>query len=212
MKLKKELNALDVFSIAAGAMISSGLFVLPAIAYKNAGIGMFFSYLFAGIVMLPALFSKLELTTAIPKAGGTYFFSERILGTGAGVVNGFANWFSISLKSAFALVGIGVFAGLLFPNITELQLKLIAAGACILFTLVNLFSVKLSGKLQVTLVGFLILILALLLDTQFLKVNLRIKQGIRVKGLDMLQRIAQEAKNLGIMYMYNKVQARLENT
>ncbi len=161
MKLKKELNALDVFSIAAGAMISSGLFVLPAIAYKNAGIGMFFSYLFAGIVMLPALFSKLELTTAIPKAGGTYFFSERILGTGAGVVNGFANWFSISLKSAFALVGIGVFAGLLFPNITELQLKLIAAGACILFTLVNLFSVKLSGKLQVTLVGFLILILAL---------------------------------------------------
>ncbi len=54
--------------------------------------------------------------------------------------------------------------------------------------------------------------LALLLDAQFLKVNLRIKQGIRVKGLDMLQRIAQEAKELGIMYMYNKVQARLANT
>lgn len=160
MKLKKQLNALGVFSIAAGAMISSGLFVLPAIAYKGAGTGIIFSYLFAGILMVPALFSKLELATAMPKAGGTYFFSERILGTGAGVVDGFANWFSISLKSAFALIGIGAFTNILLPGTSEFQIKIIATCACLLFTLLNLLSVKSSGKVQVILVAFLLLILS----------------------------------------------------
>ena len=98
MKLKKELNSIEVFAIAAGSMISSGLFVLPAIAYKLAGPGCIISYFIAGILMLPALFSKMELATAMPKAGGTYFFSERILGTAAGAVAGVANWFSFSLK------------------------------------------------------------------------------------------------------------------
>jgi APA family basic amino acid/polyamine antiporter len=161
MKLKKQLNTIEVFSIAAGAMISSGLFVLPAIAYREAGMGILFSYLFAGILMLPALFTKLELATAIPKAGGTYFFSERILGSAAGVVDGFANWFSISLKSAFALIGIGAFAVLLFPGLTDWHMKFIAAGACVFFTALNLFSVKSSGKVQALLVGFLLLILIL---------------------------------------------------
>jgi len=36
-KLKRELNLIDVFSIAAGAMISSGLFILPGLAYFKSG-------------------------------------------------------------------------------------------------------------------------------------------------------------------------------
>jgi amino acid transporter/mannitol/fructose-specific phosphotransferase system IIA component (Ntr-type) len=160
MKLKKELNSIEVFSIAAGSMISSGLFVLPAIAYGIAGPGVIISYFIAGFLMLPALFSKMELATAMPKAGGTYFFSERILGTAAGVIDGIANWFSISLKSAFALIGIGVFVSLFLPDITEMQMKLFAASACIVFTALNLLSLKSSGKVQVVMVVFLLAILA----------------------------------------------------
>ena len=36
MNLKKELNLLDVFCIASGAMISSGLFILPGLAHAQA--------------------------------------------------------------------------------------------------------------------------------------------------------------------------------
>ncbi len=157
--LKKELNAVEVFSIAAGGMISSGLFVLPAVAYGVAGRWVILSYLIAGLLVLPALFSNLELVTAIPKAGGAYFFSERILGTAAGVVNGAANWFSISLKSALALVGIGAFVSILFPGVSAFQIKLVAGSACLLFTLLNLFSLKSSSKVQVLLVIFLLVIL-----------------------------------------------------
>ena len=40
-RLKKELNLADVFSIASGAMISSGLFILPGIAFMKAGPAVF---------------------------------------------------------------------------------------------------------------------------------------------------------------------------
>ncbi len=174
MYLKKQLKALDVFSIASGAMISSGLFVLPAIAYSIAGKAIIFSYFFAGILMLPALFSKLELATALPKAGGTYFFADRILGNAAGVIDGFGNWFSISLKSAFALIGIGVFTKLINPSITEWEMKLAAGSACLFFTAINLLSVRSSGRLQNIMVGFLLLILFLFILFGYREMDLRV--------------------------------------
>ncbi|MBN1413206.1 MAG: amino acid permease [Spirochaetales bacterium] len=161
MELKKQLSTLDVFSIASGAMISSGLFVLPAIAFNMAGTQIIISYFLAGLLMLPAVFSQLELTTAIPRAGGAYFFVERILGTVAGTVAGFANWFSISLKSAFALIGIGAFAALLFPGADQWVVKIIASGACVVFTCLNLIGAKSSSRLQTIMVISLLVILVL---------------------------------------------------
>ena len=52
--------------------------------------------------------------------------------------------------------------------------------------------------------------LAFLLDSQFLKANVRIKQGFREKGINMIQKIAQEAKDLEIKYIYDKTQRILE--
>jgi len=105
--VKRELTLLDIFCIASGAMISSGLFVLPGIAFAKVGPALLLSYLLAGILMVPAFLTKAEMATAMPKAGGTYFFVERSLGALAGTLAGLANWFSTALKSAFALVGIG---------------------------------------------------------------------------------------------------------
>ena len=70
--LKKELGLLDVFAVSTGAMISSGLFILPAIAFAKAGPAVILSYLLASILILPSVLSKAELATAMPRAGGTY--------------------------------------------------------------------------------------------------------------------------------------------
>jgi len=149
MPLKRQLKLLDAFSIAAGAMLSSGLFVLPGIAYAHVGPAAILAYLLAGLLMIPTMLTQAELSTAMPKAGGTYFFVTRGLGALAGTMNGLANWFSISLKSAFALIGIGAFARLAFPELTEVGFKLVAVGGALVFTGMNLFSVKLAGKVQV---------------------------------------------------------------
>lgn len=129
--LVRRLGGLDVFCIAAGAMISSGLFILPGLIYAKVGPAVILVYILAGILILPALFAKAELATAMPKAGGTYFFIERSMGSVAGTIGGFVSWFSLSLKSAFALVGIGAFATLINPTIAEWQIKLIGVGFCV---------------------------------------------------------------------------------
>jgi len=157
--LKRQLGLLDVFSIAAGAMISSGLFVLPGIAFTMAGPAVVLSYLLAGLLMVPSILAKAELATAMPKSGGTYFFVERSLGPLAGTFAGFANWISIALKSAFALVGIGALGALLFPGQGYWIVKVVALCACAFFGLLNGISVKGSGRFQSVLVMGLLTIL-----------------------------------------------------
>jgi len=56
--LKKELGLLDVFSIASGAMISSGLFILPGLAYVQAGPGMILAYMLAGLLAATGMLSQ----------------------------------------------------------------------------------------------------------------------------------------------------------
>jgi len=88
MKLKKELRSLDVFYIATGAMISSGLFILPGLAHVQAGPAVFVSYFLAGILAMTGMLSQAELMSAMPKAGRVYFYAARAMGPGAGTVNG----------------------------------------------------------------------------------------------------------------------------
>lgn len=61
MKLKKDLTLIHVFCIAAGAMISSGLFVLPGLAFAIAGPAVILSYAIAGLLMVPPCFRRPSL-------------------------------------------------------------------------------------------------------------------------------------------------------
>ena len=161
MKVVHKLNLWDIFCLASGTMISSGLFILPAVVYKYSGPSIILAYFLAGILMVPSIFSKSELLSAMPKAGGTYFFIERSFGPLLGIFGGLASWFSLSSKSAFALIGIGVFLEYFFPSTGGSQLyflvKLIASSFCIVFVLINIFSVKLTARIQNLMVTFLVL-------------------------------------------------------
>lgn len=160
MSLKKSLGILDVFSLASGAMISSGLFILPAIVYLEAGPGIIISYIIGAAIIIPSLFSKAELATAMPKAGGTYFFVDKSMGSLLGTIAGFTGWLSLILKSSFALIGIGIFAAPYFDN-PLITINTVAALFALIFGILNTVSVKHTSRLQTTLVVFLISILGL---------------------------------------------------
>jgi len=160
-ELRRQLGALDVFAVAAGAMISSGLFILPAIAYAKAGPGVIVSYLLASILILPSVVGKAELATAMPRAGGTYFFVERSFGPLLGLFSGLAGWFSLALKSAFAVVGMAILVEVVVAELLGGQLhvayqKAIGVACCLVFTGLNIVSVKHTSRLQVFLVGGLL--------------------------------------------------------
>ena len=154
-ELKKDLGFWHVFCIATGAMISSGLFILPGLAFAKAGPAVILSYMIAGLLCVPTVLSMAELVTAMPKAGGDYFYIMRGFGPAIGTVAGFSTWFSLSLKSAFALIGIGAY----LTHIIGLPLPLIALFFCLFFILLNLLGVKEAARFQVLMVAGLIAIL-----------------------------------------------------
>lgn len=154
--MKKKLGTLDIFSIATGAMISSGLFVLPAVVFGKIGPASILAYLLASICVVPSLFSKAELASAMPKSGGAYFFITRSFGPLIGIFSGLAAWFSLALKSAFALLGIGIFLEPLIAVCSPHLVKLIAVGCTLVFTILNLLSVKETGRAQIVMVFMLL--------------------------------------------------------
>lgn len=161
--MKKTLRVRDVFSIATGAMIGSGFFLLPGIAFARAGPAVVLAYLAAAILIVPTLLSKAELSTAMPRSGGTYFFVSRSMGPMAGVIDGVSAWLAMLAKSAFALVGIGFYVlmvthidGAEDPAKIEMIVKGIAVGIAIVLALVNALGAKESGFLQTVLVVGLI--------------------------------------------------------
>ena len=160
-KLKRELSLIEVISVSAGVMISSGLFILPAIAYAQAGPGMILSYALGSLLIIPTVLAKAELVTAMPVTGGIYIFADRSMGPLMGTIGGLTAWISLAFKSAFSLLAMGIFVLLINPNATGMQVKLISIACCLVFTFINLKGVKLSGRVQSLIVIFLVLILVI---------------------------------------------------
>ena len=108
-ELKKNLKLFDVYAMATGAMFSSGFFLLPGIAAMYTGPSVYLAYFVAGWLIIPAMLCMAELSSAMPKAGGTYYFLDRSLGPLAGTIGGLGSWIAVIFKSAFALVGMGAY-------------------------------------------------------------------------------------------------------
>ncbi len=151
-RLTRSLGLRHVFALSTGAMFSAGLFLLPGLAAAKAGPAAVLAYLIAGLLAVPAMLSVSELATALPKAGGAYYFVERALGPAAGTIAGFGTWLSLVLKDAFALVGMSAYLVLVVdvPGRT-LALVLIAA-----FTLINVVGSKTTASIQLLLVVFVL--------------------------------------------------------
>lgn len=159
-RLKKSLKLLDVYALATGTTLSAGFFLLPGIAAMNAGPAISLSYLIAVLPLIPATFCIVELTTAMPKAGGVYYFLDRSMGPLLGTIGGIGTWLALVLKVAFALIGIGVYLGLF---ISDLPIVYVAIGIALALGILNIFGADTSGKLQIILVLLVIIAIIVLI-------------------------------------------------
>ncbi len=174
-RLHKELGLFDVYAVATGATLSAGFFLLPGLAATGAGAGLVLAYLVAVIPLVPATFSVLELATAMPRAGGVYYFIDRSLGPAFGAIGGLGTWFALLLKVAFALVGMGAYIALFAP---EISITPTAVALALGLGAVNLLGARRSGRFQSLLVLALLAILA-----GFVGAGLPRVEPVRFEGL-----------------------------
>jgi amino acid transporter len=154
--LRRSLGLYAVLTISIGAMIGSGIFVLPGLAFKIAGPAVILAFFLAGIVVLPAALSQSEMATAMPQAGGTYLYIDRAMGPLMGTIAGFGVWFSLVFKAAFALVGLSAYLEF-FVDHPE---RPVAAALAVLLIVVNLLGVHQTAKFQTFLVSIVLALLA----------------------------------------------------
>lgn len=184
--LRKELRLLDIYALATGATLSAGLFLLPGLAAEQAGPAIVLAYVLAALPLLPAMLCAVELATAMPRAGGAYYFLDRSLGPMAGTVGGLGTWLALTLKTSFALIGIGAYLSLFLPDAPGWLVKGLAAAFAILFGVLNCIGAKSTGSFQISLVVGLLAILFLFLVRGSVDVELARFEGFFAAGTDSI--------------------------
>ncbi|EMA63343.1 amino acid permease [Halorubrum lipolyticum] len=162
-ELAKDLGLVSAMTIGIGTMIGAGIFVLPGVAANAAGPVVVVSFVVGGLIAMVNALSVSELGTAMPKAGGGYYYINKSLGPMFGSIAGMGDWMGLAFASAFYCIGFGqylaVFVGL--PTIAFLnpiQLGALLAGA--IFVGVNYIGAKETGGVQTVIVFMLLSILA----------------------------------------------------
>ncbi|MYK77704.1 MAG: amino acid permease [Acidimicrobiaceae bacterium] len=153
--LSRSLGLRHVFVLSTGAMLSSGLFLLPGLAAADAGPSAVLAYALAGVVAVPAMLSVAELSTAMPRAGGAYYFLVRAYGPAVGTFSGMATWLSLVLKDAFALVGMSAYLNIVLDVPAKPLAVVLIAG----FTIINILGTRASAGVQMLLVGFVLAVM-----------------------------------------------------
>jgi APA family basic amino acid/polyamine antiporter len=167
MQLKRSLSFWDVFAIALGQVIGSGIMVLIGIGIEFTAYAIPFAFvLSAGLSILkqiPVAF----MGSAMPATGGLYVYCKRVLGPKIGFFYLAILLITHILISLFAL-GFAQYAVALFPNFDT---RVIALGILAVFYLVNLFGVKQAAMLQKIMIVLLMVGLSSLVAFGILEVD-----------------------------------------
>ncbi|MFC7098273.1 amino acid permease [Halobaculum marinum] len=178
-ELAKDLGLLSALTIGVGTMIGAGIFVLPGQAAAAAGPAVALSFVIGGVISLFTALSASELGTAMPKAGGSYYYVNHALGPVFGSVAGWGNWMGLAFASAFYTLGFGEYLATFLPipsvslglvTLSSFQIGALLAGAT--FILVNYVGAKETGRLQVVIVVALVSILTAFSVLGFLQADL----------------------------------------
>jgi amino acid transporter/nucleotide-binding universal stress UspA family protein len=167
-ELAKDLGLLSALTIGVGTMIGAGIFVLPGQAAAAAGPAVALSFVVGGAIALLTALSASELGTAMPKAGGSYYYVNHALGPMFGSIAGWGNWMGLAFASAFYTLGFGEYLATFAPlpaisagpvGLTTFQVGALLAGLA--FIAVNYIGAKETGGVQIVIVTILVGILTL---------------------------------------------------
>lgn len=118
----RELGLFDSAMLVIGAMIGSGIFIVPADMARTIGSPgwMLMAWLFTGVLTVAAALSYGELAAMMPRAGGMYVYLREAFSPVVGFLYGWT-LFTVIQTGTIAAVAVGFarFTGIFSPAISE---------------------------------------------------------------------------------------------
>ena len=114
--LRRQLGLLGLTATGICAMLGAAINIIPIMLQRNVpGIGphVLSAYFFAALPALVAALAYASLSSAMPRAGGSYIYVSRSLSPYWGFVASFSQWFGLS-------IAIGVVSYVLIPFLRDI--------------------------------------------------------------------------------------------
>jgi APA family basic amino acid/polyamine antiporter len=171
-ELKRALGLFDATAISIGAIIGAGIFVVTGIVAGLAGPSLVVSIVAAGVIASFTALSFAQLSAYMPREGGGYEFTYRLVSPYAGFLAGWMWVFSNIFIGAAVSLGFAQYLVTLFPFL-EKWVTVVAAALCLSFTFLNYVGVRQSAMVNNILVvaKILILLLFIALGLSFIRLD-----------------------------------------
>lgn len=147
MQLQKKIGLTGGIALVTGGVIGMGIYVMIASIAAKSGNAVWLPITLALLISVTGVVPLIQISSAIPVAGGGYFYCSRLLHPLIGVL---VSWWGIlggAASTCVVAVGLGEYLYPFFPfHITAHQL---AALIVIAFYILYLFGLKLATWLQI---------------------------------------------------------------
>ena len=165
--LNRSLNFTDVFALALGQIIGSGIMVLVGIGIEFTAYAIPFAFVLSALLSIIKQIPVAFMGSAMPATGGLYVYCKRVLGPRLGFFYLAVLLITHILIALFAL-GFAEYATALVPG---LNIRYVAAVILLVFYCVNLLGVKPAAILQKYMIVFLLIGLSTLIFFGILEVD-----------------------------------------
>lgn len=159
-KLQHKLKNRHLQMIALGGVIGTGLFFGSAKSIHLTGPSIVLSYILGGIVMFIIMRAIGEMSVHQPHPGSFSEYAHEYMGPYAGFIAGWNAWFEYTVVCMVELTAVTFFLDFWIPGIPH---WIICLSILILFTIVNLVSVRFFGEFEFWFAGIKIVAIILML-------------------------------------------------
>lgn len=155
-KLKRSIGLWSAVAINVGAIIGGGIFVVTGIVAGLAGSALVVSMIIAGIVAFFTALGFAELTAWKPMEGSVYAYGRELVSPFAGFLAGWMWIIANTFTGAAVSLGFAFYLAAAFPGLPS---NFIAAGLCLVFTVLNIVGARESATVNNVLVSIKLAIL-----------------------------------------------------
>lgn len=172
VKLKSTITWVQGSAMTIGAVLGSGVFVLPVAAAVLAGPASLVAWILMGLLAIPLAMTLGYLASSYPDAGGIASYARQAFGPRAGAIAGWLFLGTVPIGGPItALIGANYLGA--FLALTSLQINLLAGLMLFLALFFNYQGIELSGAVQVGIISTIALILSAAILAALPQVELR---------------------------------------